>query len=247
MRELPADAHERCSGRLYVSLSVRSPTGGGFAHHLVSQYPTRAYVAEALCAACWIPGLTGRLLPLPTLGGRTVMDGTLTATLAPSSPDNPHPTLYVSPFSNRRFDICPEHDGSHLRIRMPTGRELHLNTWCVLPPLSHRKPPTHHPFRLLCIGTSARWARLCGRQTTRIWTGFTAWAGTTRCASSSGRRPRAATTTSTRARTTDCSTRRPFDVCRRRPCGLSNFFKYKLLPRTRCCLFPNLKCIKWVK
>ena len=57
------------------------------------------------------------------------MDGTLTATLAPGHPSNPHQTLFISPFSNGKFNICPRHTGAHVKFRIPTGREFNINTW----------------------------------------------------------------------------------------------------------------------
>ena len=72
MAELPGDAHLRCNGRLLVSLSVRTPgQRAPFVNRLISHYPSRAFLADALSAACWIPGLTGGLLKLPRLGDET--------------------------------------------------------------------------------------------------------------------------------------------------------------------------------
>lgn len=93
---LPDDAHERASGRLFISLTrIRDKT-----NVILSQFQYREQLIKAVLAGCFIPTYSG-LLPPPFMGVRYI-DGSVTNNL-PVIDQN---TVRVSPFSGEA-DICP--------------------------------------------------------------------------------------------------------------------------------------------
>lgn len=93
---LPDDAHERASGRLFISLTrIRDKT-----NVILSQFQYREQLIKAVLAGCFIPTYSG-LLPPPFMGVRYI-DGSVTNNL----PVIDHNTVRVSPFSGEA-DICP--------------------------------------------------------------------------------------------------------------------------------------------
>ena len=91
----------------------------------MSEYRSKADVLDALCASCYIPGVTGPLWPkMEYRGTKRFTDGGLTRNW-PSLPaagreDGPGPseTLHISPFAGG-FAVCPE----------PQGRGFELKGW----------------------------------------------------------------------------------------------------------------------
>ena len=93
---LPDDAHERASGRLFISLTrVRDKT-----NVVLSEFRYREQLIKALLAGCFIPTYSG-LVPPPFKGVRYI-DGSVTD----NQPVIDHTTVRVSPFSGEA-DICP--------------------------------------------------------------------------------------------------------------------------------------------
>uniref|UniRef100_A0A915D5U8 PNPLA domain-containing protein n=1 Tax=Ditylenchus dipsaci TaxID=166011 RepID=A0A915D5U8_9BILA len=93
---LPADAHLRCTGKLFISLTRAKD----FKNVLVSKFNSREEVIQAVICSCFIPGYMGT--ELPELGGEVYLDGGFT---------DDHPTISgntikISPYSGRS-DICP--------------------------------------------------------------------------------------------------------------------------------------------
>lgn len=98
-RALPADAHERATGRLFITVRrVRT-----WERIIVSEFPTRAALLDALVGAVAVPGLTVRLVHRsPRLGA--VIDG------GPGVPDDDRPgvrTVRVGVHPGRGYHIAP--------------------------------------------------------------------------------------------------------------------------------------------
>ena len=116
---LPRDSHERCSGRLHVGVTwvANAPNdtgdrsgdsgshGRGFG--LVSDFPSRETLVDAVIASCFIPAITGPLIgaPFPRVGGAVAIDGGLTRNWP--APPGAHRTVYISPIPGPDFDVCP--------------------------------------------------------------------------------------------------------------------------------------------
>ncbi|XP_017050746.1 1-acylglycerol-3-phosphate O-acyltransferase PNPLA3 [Drosophila ficusphila] len=102
-RRLPADAHQRVSGRLHISLTRLSDRR----NVVMSEFSSRQELLDALMCSCFIPGLSG-LLP-PQIRGVRYMDGAFSNNL----PLLDEHTVTVSPFCGES-DICPRDQNPHL-------------------------------------------------------------------------------------------------------------------------------------
>ncbi|XP_068627563.1 uncharacterized protein [Battus philenor] len=102
-RHLPPDVHKVVSGRLHISLT-RVYDGKNV---IVSEYPTREDLLQALLASCFVPVFSG-MLP-PRFHGIRYMDGGFSDNL-PVLDEN---TVTVSPFCGES-DICPRDLSSQL-------------------------------------------------------------------------------------------------------------------------------------
>ncbi|XP_049865606.1 1-acylglycerol-3-phosphate O-acyltransferase Pnpla3-like isoform X2 [Pectinophora gossypiella] len=100
---LPADVHKIVSGKLHISLT-RVYDGKNV---IVSEFPTREDLLQALLASCFVPVFSG-MLP-PRFHGIRYMDGGFSDNL-PVLDEN---TITVSPFCGES-DICPRDLSSQL-------------------------------------------------------------------------------------------------------------------------------------
>lgn len=71
------DAHTRCSGRLFVSITEARPNPEADVERVISTFPTRSSLIESLLASSYIPGFSSRSsVMLPTeLGVAAAYDG----------------------------------------------------------------------------------------------------------------------------------------------------------------------------
>ncbi|XP_003740441.1 patatin-like phospholipase domain-containing protein 2 [Galendromus occidentalis] len=102
---LPDNAHELCSGRLYISLT-RVSDG---ANVLISNFSTKEDLVKCLMCSCFIPVYSG-LVP-PRINGVAYIDGGFSDNL-PLLDEN---TITVSPFSGEN-DICPEDESFNMML-----------------------------------------------------------------------------------------------------------------------------------
>lgn len=102
-RYLPQDVHKIVSGKLHISLT-RVYDGQNV---IVSEFPTREDLMQALLASCFVPVFSG-MLP-PQFHGIRYMDGGFSDNL-PVLDEN---TITVSPFCGES-DICPRDLSSQL-------------------------------------------------------------------------------------------------------------------------------------
>lgn len=100
---IPLDAHKIVSGKLHISLT-RVYDGQNV---IVSEFPTREDLLQALLASCFVPVFSG-MLP-PRFHGIRYMDGGFSDNL-PVLDEN---TITVSPFCGES-DICPRDLSSQL-------------------------------------------------------------------------------------------------------------------------------------
>ena len=103
LKILPEDAHLRVSGKLHISLT-RVYDGKNV---IVSDFPTRHDLIQALICSAFIPFFSG-LIP-PKFQGVRYMDGGYSDNL-PSLDEH---TITVSPFCGES-DICPRDDSMQL-------------------------------------------------------------------------------------------------------------------------------------
>lgn len=94
---LPDDAHERASGRLFISVTRIHDKS----NVVLSEFRYREHLIKAVLAASFIPTYSG-LVPQPYQGVR-YMDGAVTD----NQPVIDQGTLRVSPFPGDEMDICP--------------------------------------------------------------------------------------------------------------------------------------------
>lgn len=94
-RHLPDNAHEICSGRLFISL-----TRHDFKNVIVSEFESKKELIEAILCSCFIPVVAG--LKMPTFRGVKYFDGGF----SDNQPVLDEKTITVSPFSGES-DICP--------------------------------------------------------------------------------------------------------------------------------------------
>lgn len=93
---LPDDAHERATGRLFISLTRIYDKS----NVILSEFRYREQLIKAILAGCFIPTYSG-FLPAPFQGVRYI-DGSVTNNM----PVADQHTVRVSPFSGEA-DICP--------------------------------------------------------------------------------------------------------------------------------------------
>ncbi|CEF59390.1 Patatin/Phospholipase A2-related domain and Acyl transferase/acyl hydrolase/lysophospholipase domain-containing protein [Strongyloides ratti] len=128
---LPDNAHELCSGKLYISLTrVKDHQ-----NVIVSQYDTREELIQAIICSCFIPFYCGRVPP--KFRGEQYVDGGISLN-QPIIDDN---SITISPFSGES-DICPmdedsqsffsfDFTGTNIRF---TTKNLYRITVCLIPP-----------------------------------------------------------------------------------------------------------------
>lgn len=56
---LPADAHSRCSGRLFVSITEATGNPAADVERKISSFPSKSALIEALATTTYIPGYAG--------------------------------------------------------------------------------------------------------------------------------------------------------------------------------------------
>ncbi|CAM1303883.1 PNPLA2 (predicted) [Pycnogonum litorale] len=100
---LPEDAHIRCSGRLFISLT-RVSDGK---NELVSEYHSKEDLIQAVICSSFIPVYSG-IIP-PKFHGERYIDGSLSDNL-PVLDEN---TITVSPFCGE-CDICPQDESDDI-------------------------------------------------------------------------------------------------------------------------------------
>lgn len=100
-RLLPWDAHERCSGKLGVSVTRLWP----FQNALVSTFRSRADLIEAVCAGCFIPMWSGALVG-PRFRGQIHLDGAYTNNMPKFDPEPGVRQVTVCPFAGD-VDVSP--------------------------------------------------------------------------------------------------------------------------------------------
>jgi hypothetical protein len=105
-RLLPADANERCDGRLHVGVTTLDPRPH---FHFVSRFRDRDHLIDCVRASSFLPGVTGPLTRVPVLDGVRSIDGGF-ARNWPRLPRE-HRTLYASAFAGPDFEIAPPADG----------------------------------------------------------------------------------------------------------------------------------------
>eukprot|EP00106_Octopus_bimaculoides_P015663 XP_014783105.1 PREDICTED: uncharacterized protein LOC106878411 [Octopus bimaculoides] len=93
---LPADAHKRTSGRLYISLT----RWRDWKNVIISEYASNQELIDAMICSAFVPLYCG-LIP-PKYKGNYYWDGGL----SDNQPIFDEPTITVSPFSGE-IDICP--------------------------------------------------------------------------------------------------------------------------------------------
>lgn len=125
---LPADAHQRCSGRLGISVTKLWPRENKF----VSNFHSRRDLIEAVCAGCFIPIWSGSLSG-PKFRGETYIDGAYTnnapkfeLTLDERHPDTGVRQIEVSPFAGE-VDVSPR--DQHFWTKMRLFGTLYLLNW----------------------------------------------------------------------------------------------------------------------
>ena len=110
---LPDDIHLRASQRLYISVTSFADR----TNLLVSQFPTKHELLEALRASSFVPGMSGWVLP--RFRGALCFDGGYSDNLPVFDPT----TITVSPLAGSA-SICPEDNdaiGSLLTVKIPQG------------------------------------------------------------------------------------------------------------------------------
>ncbi|XP_042884874.1 omega-hydroxyceramide transacylase-like [Penaeus japonicus] len=93
---MPADAHIRASGRVFLSLTSVTT----FASEVVSQYSSRDELIRAILCCCFLPYLSG--FSAPSFRGRRYMDGGFSNIKPLDGPS----IISINAFSGS-FEICP--------------------------------------------------------------------------------------------------------------------------------------------
>lgn len=115
-RVLPPDAHQRCSGRLFVGIST-FPVGSTWPprFRFVSNFSSRDHLIECLRISAFLPGITGPMARVPTLDdGSTAIDGGFVRNWPrlprgkQASGEDGYRTLLVSAFAGPDFHVAPE-------------------------------------------------------------------------------------------------------------------------------------------
>lgn len=104
---LPDDAHERATGRLFISVTRIADN----CNEILSEFRTREDLIKAILCGCFIPTYSG-YMPIRYRGYRYI-DGSVTN----NQPTVDSDTITVSPFSGES-DICPQNTHS---------QSLHMN------------------------------------------------------------------------------------------------------------------------
>ncbi|KAI6176419.1 Phospholipase, patatin family [Aphelenchoides bicaudatus] len=132
-RMLPVNAHELCSGRLFISLTRYRD----FKNVVVSQFETRDELIQAILCSSFIPFYCG--YNPPKYRGEEYCDGGL----SDNQPVYDRNTITVSPFSGES-DICPKDEDSasllgvdfyNTSIRLTTNNLFRLFTTLFPPSL----------------------------------------------------------------------------------------------------------------
>lgn len=117
-RSLPEDAHERCSGRLFIGVTTfpdKKKWPPRF--RLVNDFRSREHLIECVRISSYLPGITAPLAALPCLDGIAAIDGGFSRNWPrlplPEASDEygnkakGYHTLHVSAFSGPDFPIAP--------------------------------------------------------------------------------------------------------------------------------------------
>ncbi|XP_015928950.1 patatin-like phospholipase domain-containing protein 2 [Parasteatoda tepidariorum] len=102
-KALPENAHQICSGRLFISVTRWSDKK----NVLLSQFDTKEDLVQAILCSCFIPGYSG--MNLPKFKGEKYVDGGLSDNLPVLDDD----TVTVSPFAGEH-DICPQDESFNI-------------------------------------------------------------------------------------------------------------------------------------
>uniref|UniRef100_A0A8C8TH64 Patatin-like phospholipase domain-containing protein 2 n=1 Tax=Peromyscus maniculatus bairdii TaxID=230844 RepID=A0A8C8TH64_PERMB len=117
LKTLPADCHERASGRLGISLT-RVSDGENV---IISQFNSKDELIQANVCSTFIPVYCG-LIP-PTLQGVRYVDGGISDNLPLYELKN---TITVSPFSGES-DICPQDSSTNIHELRVTNTSIQFN------------------------------------------------------------------------------------------------------------------------
>uniref|UniRef100_F6QQ01 Patatin-like phospholipase domain-containing protein 2 n=1 Tax=Equus caballus TaxID=9796 RepID=F6QQ01_HORSE len=117
LRTLPADAHERASGRLGISLT-RVSDGENV---IISHFNSKDELIQANVCSTFIPVYCG-LIP-PSLQGVRYVDGGISDNLPLYELKN---TITVSPFSGES-DICPQDSSTNIHELRVTNTSIQFN------------------------------------------------------------------------------------------------------------------------
>lgn len=149
---LPADAHISCSGRLHISLTRVSDA----VNIVVSDFPTKEDLIQALICTSFVPFFSGLVPPL--YHGRRYWDGGISDNL-PIFDSN---TITVSPFSGES-DIRPG-DTTSSFVDVHVVNQSFRWTSSNFSRLSHALfPPTPEGMKTLCkegYGDAVRFLRM---------------------------------------------------------------------------------------
>lgn len=113
---LPEDAHERASGKLYVSLSSFPQRD----NLIVSQFDSRDELIQVLLASCYIPLYGG--MTVPVYKGEKWFDGGFSDNLPVFESGK---TIRVSPFCGN-FEICPHDKQSYNWFKTTLGKNMEV-------------------------------------------------------------------------------------------------------------------------
>ncbi|XP_015417887.1 PREDICTED: patatin-like phospholipase domain-containing protein 2, partial [Myotis davidii] len=117
MKTLPADSHERASGRLGISLTRVSDGENVIIYH----FSSKEELIQANVCSTFIPVYCG-LIP-PTLQGVRYVDGGISDNLPLYELKN---TITVSPFSGES-DICPQDSSTNIHELRVTNTSIQFN------------------------------------------------------------------------------------------------------------------------
>jgi patatin-like phospholipase domain-containing protein 2 len=137
---LPLNAHELCTGKLQISLTRLSDR----ANVVVSEYPTRQDLIDAIICSCFIPFYCGRTAP--KFLGIQYYDGGVTD----NQPIVDARTITVSPFCGES-DICPpDIDSASLFGFDFNGTSIRFTSQNLFRMLSTLIPPTPENCSRIC-------------------------------------------------------------------------------------------------
>ncbi|XP_039605262.1 patatin-like phospholipase domain-containing protein 1 isoform X1 [Polypterus senegalus] len=116
-RNLPENAHQLASGRLFISVTRLDNRE----NRLLSKFSTKEELVQAILCSCFIPIYCG-VVP-PFFHGAWYIDGGLTNMLPVEAKEE---TITVSPFSGE-IDICPQDDPETVNVMQICGFNFYLN------------------------------------------------------------------------------------------------------------------------